>query len=213
MRRRLRLPQIAHHGIQRSGTNYLLGCLDQLGLFVANRFNPERDDPSHKHFRWYRDKSQIPVVLQDSFGNDQMADTIEDVNRQAGFSTATKHIVIKKEHSPAVKSLLNWGLRCGWFNSREEALASAEDISDDYRAYSSFWSRMQKNHPGQVAVIHYEDLVKDAQILVRGLKNLGVPTSFPAQQFRFSEVNMSPTDRVEQITLGDIETLFADHCR
>ena len=51
---------LAHHGIERSGTNYLRSCLIFLKIDLINEFDGSANNPQHKHFRWYQDKSLIP---------------------------------------------------------------------------------------------------------------------------------------------------------
>ena len=62
---------IAHHGIERSGTNYLRAILIILKINLINQFDPAENHPTHKHFRWYTDKSLIPnLCLRGSQGID-----------------------------------------------------------------------------------------------------------------------------------------------
>ena len=42
---------IAHRGLQRNGTNFLLLILKKYGLFVINEIDPKRNKPHHKHCR------------------------------------------------------------------------------------------------------------------------------------------------------------------
>ena len=67
---------VAHHGIQRSGTNFLLNSLKRHHLRVINRHDLERNIPSHKHFRWYEDKSIIPKEIVKEYGNDVFASNV-----------------------------------------------------------------------------------------------------------------------------------------
>ena len=48
---------IAHHGIERSGTNFLRACLLESGVKLINKFDPKEGTPGHKHFRWYKNKA------------------------------------------------------------------------------------------------------------------------------------------------------------
>ena len=66
---------IAHHGIERSGTNFLRAILIKLKINLINQFDPAENHPTHKHFRWYKDKSLIPNLKKKLF-NDIIAKNI-----------------------------------------------------------------------------------------------------------------------------------------
>ena len=60
---------IAHHGIERSGTNYLRAILIILKINLINQFDPAENHPTHKHFRWYTDKLLIPSLKKSLINN------------------------------------------------------------------------------------------------------------------------------------------------
>lgn len=195
---------LAHHGIQRAGTNYLLKCLRLLHLDIINEFDPARNDPRHKHFRWYDNKDKIPQCLVKQYGNSLVASSIDQLNSICGYPSDTKHIVIKKGHNDAVVSLANWGLRCEWFSSKEEAIDSLYIISNDYHAYYDFWGRMQNDAPTKVVIVKFEELLDNAVVLKDALSVIGINvTGFP-DNFVFDEVPMSPKERSRIISLDDL---------
>jgi len=195
---------VAHHGIQRAGTNYLLKCMKAMDLNIINEFDPARNTPRHKHFRWYDNKETIPQYLVRQYGNSLAASSIDQLNAICKYPSDTKHVVIKKEHNDAIVSLANWGLRCGWFSSKEEAVASLNIISSDYSAYYDFWGRMQSDSPTEVVMVKFEEILADAVVLKDALSAIGINVSGLPCTFVFDEVPMSPTDRNSILSKKDL---------
>lgn len=195
---------VAHHGIQRSGTNFLLLSLKKLEIDVINEIGPARNKPSHKHFRWYADKTNIPAFISDQYGNNITADTIVQINEICGYPDETRHIVIAKKKNAAVLSLLNWGLRCGWFETKEIALSSINEVIKDYDHYYRFWHRLTKLEPNYAQLIYYEDLINDNKCLLYTLTDLSFCNIPPTIQLKFDNVPQSPKFRVNLISMSDI---------
>ena len=84
---------VAHHGIQRSGTNDLNSCLQSLGIYPLNAFDPARNNPRHKHFRWQEDKSTI-LPMDERYQNNVTVPNIDRLNRRAGYPEGCRQIVI-----------------------------------------------------------------------------------------------------------------------
>jgi hypothetical protein len=87
---------VAHHGLQRAGTNFLLLSLKKIGLRVINEYDPERNDPTHKHFRWYEEKKKIPPQISHQYSNNLTVQNISDLNQICRYPKDTRHIVIQK---------------------------------------------------------------------------------------------------------------------
>lgn len=157
-----RRPVVAHHGIQRSGTNYLCALLEQADYFVVNRVDPVRSAPSHKHCRWQDDKTTI--VMSSTFANDHRASSAEDVNRTAGFPSGTRHVVVFKNPAVWLESIYRWGLTHSWVDSTDDFVGSAEFARAWLREWSHYyekWSSIGENSPGSVLMIGYDDLQTD----------------------------------------------------
>ncbi|MEM1200477.1 MAG: hypothetical protein AAGI06_14330 [Pseudomonadota bacterium] len=199
-------PCVAHHGLQRSGTNFLLLSLEKLGFKVLNKDEPERSGPRHKHCRWYAEKEHIPQFLACEYSNQLSANTIRDVDTLCGYPVRTRHLVIRKQADAALVSLLNWGLRCTWFSSKADALASLETLRADYERYYAFWDELAALTPQCVQIIDHEELVHDHGLLLSALHALefdGLPAEI---DLTFSCVPQSPADRKSVFSLSDLET-------
>lgn len=197
---------LAHSGIQRSGTNFLLVCLKRYKIRVINRHDPERNEPGHKHFRWYQNKSLIPSEISHQHGNCIRVDNIDDLNKACNYPLDTKHIVIFKERSSSLVSILNWGLRTNWFGSKDEAISAAERFLIDIDEYYKFWIDLSEAHPEFVVLISYESVVKDSAVLNDSLHRLGFEVI--QADLSVSEVPQSPKNRKAIITYDDIAYLF-----
>ncbi|MDF0599521.1 hypothetical protein P1J78_02145 [Psychromarinibacter sp. C21-152] len=194
---------LALHGIQRSGTNYADACLRRMRVRPVNQVVPlPRDDPRHKHFRWYADKSAIPAFLRRQFDNDLVVTDVEHLNRAARYRPDCAHVVMQKDRTAWLASACNWGLRMGWFPPEPEAaLAELGPLVRDYEAYYAFWSDLAARFPDRVAVLELDALASDLGVLTEALDRLGVryrrPPGFDG---RIEEVPQSPADRARRIT-------------
>ncbi|WP_132700719.1 hypothetical protein [Reinekea marinisedimentorum] len=194
---------MAHHGIQRSGTNYLLACLDSLNVNVINRFDPARNHPSHKHFRWYQNKEAMPPYVKVEFGNSVCSSSLSELNSLAKFPKNTKHIVIKKDVNHAVCSLMNYGLRKNWFANKNQALLNYQMLLNDYRHYYEFWEGLARSS-NEVVVVNYEQISQNSNRLISCLNELGADIPFLRENLVFSEVRMSPKTRKKVILIDDL---------
>ena len=186
---------IAHHGIERSGTNFLRACLLYSGVKLINKFDPKEGSPGHKHFRWYKNKALIPD-FREEFKNNVIVENIESLNLLCSYPKNTKHIIIKKERNDAIVSLANFGIRNGWFKDNDEALNSLDFIAKDYDNYYDFWIDMSRKNSKNVQIIKYESLVESSETLRKALIELNIPIKkcFP-DKFSFQEVYHSPRNR------------------
>lgn len=191
---------VAHHGLQRNGTNFLLLSLKKLKINVINEVDPTRCDPRHKHFRWYADKSVIPYFIAEQYGNCISADTIFDLNRICGYPRDTKHIVIRKKKSSAVVSLANWGLRTGWFSDKQNAVENFPLLVRDYNEYYGFWQQLGASCPSWVKVIDFEDLRDGREHFMNALHEMGYKISDNHVAFEFGTVPQSPPGRAKVIS-------------
>jgi len=197
--------QIAHHGIQRSGTNFLSQSLCRCGLQPINFYDEKRNTPRHKHFRWYANKVAIPDILVDQYGNSLMVSNIELLNEFACYPDTTIHLVIKKNKLSWLASIVNWGIRCNWFDTKESALNYLNVLGEDYDSYYSFWENLESDSPMQVGVISFEEVRKDFNILKNKIIEFGIIPKCGNFSGIINEVPMSPRTRVEMITKEDIE--------
>ena len=195
---------IAHHGLQRNGTNFLLLSLKKLGCSVINEFDPARNQPQHKHFRWYVDKDKIPPALSQEYSNTYTAKSVLELNALCHYPSDTRHIVIYKDMKPALVSILNWGLRCQWFNNKEEALSAFSDFQDDYEAYYDYWRKLSASEPHMVQIVSYERLTKDNELIKTHLMKLGFQLSDQTIKLSFGEIPQSPKQRTKVITINDL---------
>ena len=197
---------LAHHGIQRSGTNFLLVCLKRYGIRVINQHDPERNQPGHKHFRWYHDKSLIPLEILHQYGNSLKVCNAQELNKACNFPSETRHIVIYKERSSSLVSTLNWGLRVSWFRSKDQAISSADRYLNDIEEYYKFWSDLSETSPQLVQLVNYERIVRDNAVLTDALCALG----YHVKQIDLSvdEVPMSLKARKVAISYDDVARLF-----
>ena len=199
---------VAHHGIQRSATNYLLQCLKSLEVPVANAIDPARDQPRHKHFRWSRKKGAIPPFIRHQFGNTIYVESVEELNAAASYPHWVRHVVVRKDRRKWLKSILNWGLKCDWFADKEEALGSAAALLADYDAYYGFWEEIERRAPDQVALLPFEKLVANPMVLKDVLDGLGVPYNETGYTGVFDEVPMSPKERPTVVLQEDVDRLL-----
>jgi hypothetical protein len=140
---------------------------------VINRHDPERNEPGHKHFRWYQNKSLIPSEISHQYANSIKIDNIDALNKACNYPLDTRHIVIFKERSSSLVSILNWGLRVNWFGSKDEAISAAERFFNDINEYYKFWIELSEAHPEFVQLVSYESVVKDSAVLKESLHRLG----------------------------------------
>lgn len=199
---------VAHHGIQRSGTNYLLQCLLCLRVPVVNTVEPAGTMPCHKHFRWQRDKQTIPGFIRHQYGNELAVDCVAGLNAAAGYPPGTRHLVIRKEEAIWLASILNWGLRCGWFASKEAGFAEVPVLLADYRAYNRFWQGLAAREPGRVQILDLAGLAEEPRRLCAALKALDLVFDDRGFTGVFEEVPKSPKGRPRPVTAQDIEAVY-----
>lgn len=199
-------PCIAHHGIQRSGTNYLSELIKQFGIFVINSVNPSRSHPGHKHFRWQHDKNTI--FIDHKYKNNVLIECINEINRVSGFPHNTFHIVVFKEPHIWFKSIINWGIMCNWFGV-QEGIQNANNILQEWDHYYAFWQDMNVHHPDKVIILNYDHLCQNPYLLVETLRQAGflIPENLPHNLGSFKELPMSPTTRKNYLSDDEIDCL------
>lgn len=155
-------PEVAHHGIQRSGTNFLRARLEQAGFFVVNAVDPGRDDPRHKHFRWQAEKATIRMDLR--YWNQVVVESLDEIDRHAGYPAGVNHVVIVKSPAIWLDSIRRWGLACRWFSEHDDFWGAA-DLAPAYMvewsAYYEHWLCMHEKAPSRVHLVCFDDLVLD----------------------------------------------------
>lgn len=166
-------PKVAHHGIQRSGTNYICALLIEKGYIVLNKYTPLRKDCRHKHFRWQSDKETI--LMNKSFLNDIQISNIKQLNKLAGYPRNTLHIVIFKKPESWIVSIQSWAYKCGWDIQNE----TLNDYIKEWDEYYSAWEILRDSDPSRVVFINYEELVKDPAGLM-----MEIDKKFPDHELR-----------------------------
>lgn len=199
---------IAHHGIQRSGTNYLNECLWSCGIFPLNSFNEKRNSPKHKHFRWYVDKELIPDFLRNNYNNNVQVNNIYELNDIAGYPKDCSHIVIKRKKEDWLVSFLNYYLHYGWFPTQEDALHCVDQILIDFNNYYQFWESMQEKHPSKVIVITYEAILNDFRTFLKSLSTLNIKPNCRNFDGKIMHVPMSNKTKRKILHISDLESYF-----
>ncbi|WP_157133316.1 hypothetical protein [Marinobacter sp. ELB17] len=200
---------VAHHGIQRSGTNYLNLCLRSLGVVPVNSFDPARGAASHKHCRWQSAKKSI-MPWDSRYQNDYQVAELEQLDSLANYPPNCRHLVIQKDLASWLPSILNWGLRVGWLRSKEEAIKQAATLAKaDYEAYYDFWHAQANKYPGRVVVIQFESIIEDPRSLVEICRKMGVGVqNSDSFDGKFKEVPQSPSGRQAVVTRLDVEHML-----
>ena len=195
---------LAHHGIQRSGTNYLNECLWLCGNSPINSFDENRNSPRHKHCRWYANKNFIPSFLIKQYGNNFCVNSLDELNKIAEYPTNTIHLVIKKEIFSWLASISNWGLHCNWFKDKYSALNNLSELILDYKNYYSFWHKLEKLQNERVYVLSFEEINRDFNLVFNN--KLKIFLGLKQNEFNgfIKKVNMSHPKRIKQITRQDI---------
>lgn len=151
---------IVIQGIQRSGTNYLNEILKNNNYRVLNYYDPQRNNPKHKHFRWQSDKNSIS--MDSRYMNNIVVDSISQVNLISGYDEPTKHVVIYRPPEKWLSSIYRWGKSNNWFVNKEEFINSKISLYlNEWDSYYSFWRDMHKKSPSLVSIINYDDLKHD----------------------------------------------------
>ncbi len=199
---------IAHHGIERSGTNFLRAILIELKINLINQFDPAENHPSHKHFRWYRDKSLIPSMKR-SLLNDITAFNINEINKICKYFVDTKHLIIKKKKLAAVTSITNYFLNQKVLHKDEKFKTNILSIQNDYVAYYDFWREINEKDPNMVQIIFYEDILHSTDELIKALNILRIfPNIDIPKKFSFSELYESDIDRKKNISEDEINEII-----
>lgn len=201
------LPCLAHHGLQRSGTNYLNQYLLRLKVYPLNSFDEKRSSPRHKHCRWYADKRKIPSFLSAQYGNDFIVNNLSELNGICGYPQSASHLVVYKEKRDWLVSILNWGWKCRWFTERGYALDAIRDLSSDYDSYISFWRNFSTNCPRSVHLLALNELLVNPSALPSILDSIGIKVKCDFDG-KFSEVPQSPQDRKMLFDSSDIPEEF-----
>ena len=195
---------LAHHGLQRSGTNYLNECLWLCGNSPINSFDEKRNSPRHKHCRWYADKKSIPSFLIKQYRNNFFVNNLDELNKIAKYPTNTIHLVIKKKIISWLASVCNWGLYCNWFKDKNSALNNLDELILDYKNYYCFWDKLEKQHNGKVYILSFEEINKNFNLVFSEKFKDFLNLNFNQFDGKIKQVNMSHPKRVKEITKQDI---------
>lgn len=201
------LPCLAHHGLQRSGTNYLNQYLLRLKVYPLNSFDEKRSSPRHKHCRWYSDKRQIPSFLAAQYGNDFIVKNLTELNRICGYPSSAAHLVVYKEKRDWLVSILNWSWKCGWFAERRYALDAVRELSSDYDSYIAFWHHLSASYPRTVRLFTLNEVLANPSAMLSILDSIGIKVECNFDG-NFSELPQSPKDRKMLFDCSDIPEEF-----
>lgn len=157
----------SHHGIQRSGTNYVNEVLKIAGVGIINSNDPQRNNPCHKHFRWQHDKSSI--VLDGNYQNQLIANDISDVNSFCGYNQYMRHLVIYRDPESWLPSIYSWGCESGWVREGESVNDFMVRALEEWVAYYSFWSDVSCD--SSVLIVKYEDFKNKESYMMNILCN------------------------------------------
>jgi hypothetical protein len=204
------IPFLAHHGLQRSVTNYLNQCLLRLKVYSLNVFDEKRSSPRHKHCRWYSDKGSTPPFLVEQYGNSHTANSLFQLNRACLYPSYTKHLVVCKQKKDWLVSILNWGWRCGWFSDESHATASLHELSTDYDCYLSFWRYLSLGHPDSVSLILLDDILCNPAALYSVLHSIGVEVKVEGFGAEIDAVPQSPANRSSRFDQSDMPASLFD---
>jgi hypothetical protein len=196
---------LMHHGLQRSGTNYVNACLRRIGATPINAFDPRRASPRHKHFRWQPDKRSIPPFLRSQYGNRMVAEDLAALERIARLPSGCRHLVVRREEIAWLASICSWGLACGWFASHADAIAAIPLLREDRRCYDVFWDAIAGASPASVAIVDADAVRRDLSRLPDALAKLAVPVRVPpAFRGEIDSVPHSPSGRDRRVSRDDV---------
>lgn len=202
---------VAHHGIERSGTNFIEKCLDELSLTPVNKYCPPENEANHKHFRWQPDKTSIIPFgsYKYSHYNNLYASNISELNKKARYPKNTRHLVVKKEFKTWMVSVLNYGMNVKWFNSKQDALDSIVILKKDYYCYYGYWELMAKKNSEFVVVVPYEDVSRSPHLFIQYIKKIGLsPVNEDSFTGVYKELVMSPKYRKSFFNEEDVLRYF-----
>ncbi|NDV01243.1 sulfotransferase domain-containing protein [Pseudoroseicyclus tamaricis] len=174
------LNPIVLQGIQRSGTNFLSEVLMAGNYRVLNQVDPPRDDPRHKHFRWFADKDLIAMDYR--YCNSVTATTIGEVNATAGWPEGTRHLVLFRDPEDWLHAIFRWGVDNEWFASEAEFIETGKHraFMAEWHAFYGHWHRLAAADPDHVLILRYQDLkTEPAEVLARVDRFAGVARQTP----------------------------------
>ena len=100
--------RIAHHGLERNGTNFLRACCVAVGARPINFTDPEPGKATYKHYRWHLDKTNISKALVQCIVHEHSASSADHLNAIAAYTPHTGHLVIQKSKVQALASMYNY---------------------------------------------------------------------------------------------------------
>jgi len=200
--------RIAHHGLERNGTNFLRACCVAVGARPINFTDPQPGNPTHKHYRWYSDKTNISKILVEGVAHEHSASSTDDLNAIAAYPPHTGHLVIQKSKVQALASMYNYCHRKRWITSEEDIKSVILCLNEDYDSYYNFWANMEIKEPGRVSIVDYLALTNDPHILEVALQKLGIRSAHYPKRFYFSNLEMSPQTREIYISAEEVSRIL-----
>lgn len=169
-------PRLAFHGLQRSGTNHSLKLLRQGGIYVLNRYDPPRNHPRHKHFRWQDDKTSISTDPR--YFNTLHAADYRAINLLCRYPADTPHLVVFRPPQDWLASLMRWGQENSWFKSPSAAMDAGliDAALKDWDSYHFYWHKLARKTPRQIRIHCHNDICAQPSEFIENLRQwLGAP--------------------------------------
>jgi len=137
------------YGLQRCGTNFLHQLL--LKNFQVRIPNGKiRNQPLHKHFRLYEEKSKVPEY---KFSNDLYVNSLQEYTQALDTNKEiTGFVVISKNPYSWLLSYKNWGKKCDWPNVPYHYI-------EEYNLFYEKWLNFYSSNNQQIIFIRYIDLL------------------------------------------------------
>lgn len=198
-------PIFAIRGMERNGTNYLTARLEDCGYKLCNKFSGGRDQLSHKHCRFGYLQPEFPGYYASDCSVTPDFNTAEALNSACRFPEATVNFVIKKTKEKAVHSFLNFAIRGLRFRTKRHALANAKSVAEDYERFYAFWQQLHWASPRLIVIVDYEEVAGSGGGLKKALELVGQTPNEPRRNFTDVEVNMSPANRKQFVSLQEVK--------
>lgn len=140
---------ILHYGLQRSGTNFLEGLLEENYRLLMLNSTADRRHPLVKHFRLYDEKKYISAP---AYYNDQRFSSLDEFIAALQTEVVPDAIIIiSKDPYSWLKSYKSWAEKCNW-----------SKVEFSYvREYNLFYNKWRElaSQSSKVVFVRYVDLI------------------------------------------------------
>lgn len=191
------MKNILLYGLQRSGTNYMETLLPHNFSNVALLNQAfARSLPLHKHFRPYDEKWFVP---EPKYLNQFQYPSFEDFDRHCQELTGAQdlgYITIVKEPYSWYISYCKLARKNRWPSYMHKW--TNQHYMIEYSLFCKKWIDFRDQAPDKVALIRYEDVLKDLPGTLDSLREKFGLEKKQADYQNFSKVNMSRTFSVRR---------------